>query len=266
MHSRRSYGRWRLLFAPPRSGAENMARDTALQARAAETSETVFSVYSWTRPTLSFGRHQPASGLYDVDRIQAAGLDVVRRPTGGRAILHNHEVTYSVTAPLADAAPLRETYSRINRVLLDGLARLGVVAGLAAPSERASAPSIRPCFETPAEGELVADGGKLVGSAQWRDGGALLQHGSILVEDDQSSLPFLTAGTVNGSFGAITQPATLAALLGRAPDAAEVASAMFDAVRSLEDAEATELDEDEIRAEALQRVPRFLDEEWTWRR
>ena len=266
MHPRRSYGRWRLLLAPPRSGAENMARDTALQARAAKTLETVFSVYSWTRPTLSFGRHQPATGLYDIERILAAGVDVVRRPTGGRAILHDREVTYSVTAPIEDAEPLREAYSRINRILLDGLARLGVVAGLATPSDRAAAPSIRPCFETPAEGELVADGAKLVGSAQWRDGGALLQHGSILVEDDQSSLPSFAVGPVNGSGGPIAHPATLAAILGRAPDPAEVASAMFDAVRSLEDPEATELDEDEIRANALQHLPRFLDKEWTWRR
>ena len=266
MHPRRSYGRWRLLIAPPRSGAENMARDTALQARAAETSETVFSVYSWSRPTLSFGRHQPATGRYDLERIQAAGVDVVRRPTGGRAILHNREVTYSVTAPLQNAEPVRETYYRINRILLDGLTRLGVIAGLAAPGERAPAPSIRPCFETPGEGELVADGGKLVGSAQWRDGGALLQHGSILVEDDQSSLHSFAAGAANESTRPIARPATLAALLGRAPDAAEVASAMFDAVRSLEDADATGFTEDEIRAEALHRLPRFLDEEWTWRR
>jgi lipoyl(octanoyl) transferase len=266
MHPRRSYGRWRLLLAPPRSGAENMARDTALQARAARTSETVFSIYSWARPTLSFGRHQPATGLYDLGRIHAAGLDVVRRPTGGRAILHNHEVTYSVTSPLEGAEPLRETYSRINRILLDGLTRLGVMAGLASPAERAPAPSSRPCFETPAEGELVAHGGKLVGSAQWRDGGALLQHGSILVDDDQSSLPSLAADASEGSSHSIAQPATLTALLGRAPDAAEVASAMFDAVRSLEDADATVFSEDEIRAEALQHISRFLDEEWTWRR
>jgi lipoate-protein ligase A len=243
-----------------------MARDSALQARAAETHETVFSVYSWTRPTLSFGRNQPTAGLYDVQRIEAAGLDVVRRPTGGRAILHDHEVTYSVTAPIDASEPLREAYARINRILLDGLARLGVVAGIAAPSERAPAPSIRPCFETPVEGELVADGGKLVGSAQWRDGGALLQHGSILVEDDQSSLNSFAAGAMNESFSSIGQPATLAALLGRSPGAAEVASAMFEAVRALEDADATELDEDEIRVEALRHLPHFLDTGWTWRR
>jgi lipoate-protein ligase A len=243
-----------------------MARDTALQARAAETSETVFSIYSWARPTLSFGRHQPATGLYDLERIHAAGLDIVRRPTGGRAILHDHEVTYSVTAPIEDAGPLRDTYLRINRILLDGLTRLGVTAGLAAKPERSQALSNKPCFETPGEGELVAHGRKLVGSAQWRDGGALLQHGSILVDDDQSSLPSLAARAAEGSSRSIAQPATLTALLGRAPGAVEVASAMFDAVRSLEDADATELSEDEIRADALQGVPRFLDEEWTWRR
>jgi lipoate-protein ligase A len=262
----RSYSRWRILFAQPRSGAENMARDTALQARAAKTSETVFSIYSWDRPTLSFGRHQPATGLYDVERIRTAGVGVVRRPTGGRAILHHREVTYSVTAPLADAAPLRETYSRINRLLLDGLMRLGVAAELAAVGGRAQSPSIRPCFESPSEGELVAHGSKLVGSAQWRDDGALLQHGSILVDDDQSSLPSFAMDSARRDDAPIAQPATLTALLGRTPDAAEVASAMFDAVRSLEDEDATELTEDEIRADTLKQVPRFLDEDWTWRR
>jgi len=242
-----------------------MARDIALQARAARTGETVFSVYTWSRPTLSFGRNQPASGLYDLEKIRAADIDVVRRPTGGRAILHDREVTYSVTAPVEDAAPLRETYSRINRILQDGLSRLGVAVAAATPSERAAVPSVRPCFETPAEGELVAQGGKLVGSAQYRDGGALLQHGSILVNDDQSSLPDFAA-TPSAKSGSVPAPATLHALLGRSPDAAEVAEAMFDAVRSLEDADAIELDEDEVRDAALQQVSHFLDEGWTWRR
>ena len=68
-----------------------MARDSALQARAARTVETVFSVYSWSRPTLSFGRNQPAVGLYDLKKIRDAGIDIVRRPTGGRAILHRQD-------------------------------------------------------------------------------------------------------------------------------------------------------------------------------
>jgi lipoate-protein ligase A len=175
-------------------------------------------------------------------------------------------VTYSVTAPLADVAPLRESYSRINRLLLDGLRRLGVAAELAPAAGRPQSPSIRPCFETPSEGELMARGNKLVGSAQWREDGALLQHGSILVDDDQSSLPSFAADGAKADVMPIAKPATLKALLGRTPDAGEVASAMFDAVRSLEDVDATELSEDEIRADTLKHVPRFLDEEWTWRR
>lgn len=266
MHPSRSYGRWRLLLAAPRSGAENMARDSALQARAARTGETVFSIYSWARPTLSFGRHQPAAGLYDIHKIRSAKVDVVRRPTGGRAILHDHEVTYSVTSPVTDAEPLRETYARINLILLDGLNRLGVDVELASPTERAPAPSIRPCFETPGEGELVARGNKLVGSAQWRDEGALLQHGSILVDDDQSSLPSFAASASGASDSTIPRPATLHALLGRSPAIDEVAVAMFDAVRSREDDQAIEMDEQEIREETMSRIPLFLDEGWTWRR
>src|SRR3954469_10190523 len=117
MHPRRSFSRWRLLVAPPRSGAENMARDTALQARAARTGETVFTIYSWSAPTLSFGRNQPARGRYDLRMLRASGVEVVRRPTGGRAILHHREVTYSVTAPIDGSLPLRGTYTRINRIL-----------------------------------------------------------------------------------------------------------------------------------------------------
>lgn len=265
MHHRRSYGRWRLLLAPPRSGAENMARDTALQARAAKTTETVFSIYSWSRPTLSLGRNQPARDHYDPNRMRDADVDVVRRPTGGRAILHHHEITYSVTAPLDGAGSLRESYARINQILLDGLARLGVVAAQASPTRRAAVPSIRPCFEEPAEGELMAGGGKLVGSAQCRDQHALLQHGSILVDDDQSSLAFFLTGSALENARRIA-PATLGAVMGRAPDVSEVAGTMFDAVRALEDCDASELCEDEVRGDALERVPHFLDEGWTWRR
>jgi len=92
-----------------------------------------------------------------------------------------------------------------------------------------------------------------------------LQHGSILVDDDQSSLPDFSAA-LEATRGALPTPATLHALLGRAPDVEEVASAMFDAVRSLEDATATQMFEDDVRAEALELVPDFLDEDWTWRR
>lgn len=252
------------MLAAPRSGAENMARDTALLARAGRTGEAVFSIYSWARPTLSFGRHQPAAGHYDLERISAASVDVVRRPTGGRAILHNREVTYSVTAPLDDE-PLRAAYDRINEILVDGLSRLGVPAAIAAPAGRAPVPGTRPCFELPSEGEVIAGGRKLVGSAQWRDERALLQHGSILVEDDQSLLPSLSVRGPSKTDD-VMEPATLRGILGRSPDVREVASAMFEAVRSVEDSEVARIDEEEIRGETLRHVPHFTDEGWTWRR
>ena len=240
-----------------------MARDSALLARAARSGETVFSIYSWARPTLSFGRNQPALGRYDLDEIRLRGIDVVRRPTGGRAILHDHEVTYSVTAPLAGAPPLREAYKRINEILIAGLSRLGVPVAAASPAKRAPLPSTSPCFEAPAEGELVASGGKLVGSAQWRTEHSLLQHGSILVDDDQSSLPSLAVG---GPFGEVSPPATLSSILDYSPTASEVAEVMFEIVREMEDGDANELSEAEVREETLLHMPHFLDESWTWRR
>src|SRR5688572_7895873 len=122
--------RWRYLVAPPRNGAENMARDVGLMRRARETGESVFSIYGWAQPTLSLGRSQAAAGCYDLERMRSLCIDVVRRPTGGRALLHHREVTYSVTAPLVAGITPRSFYDRINSILLAALARLGVGASL----------------------------------------------------------------------------------------------------------------------------------------
>jgi lipoate-protein ligase A len=241
-----------------------MARDVALLGRARATGETVFSVYGWTRPTLSLGRNQRAAGCYDVDRMRTMGIDIVRRPTGGRGLLHHREVTYSVTAPIEAGDTLRESYERINNILLYGLERLGVGASVAAPEGPAPRPTDAPCFATPARGELVTGGRKLVGSAQWREDGALLQHGSILIEDDQSLIAEFSLGA-NGS-ATIPRPATLAAALGRVPSTGEIRDALFDAVRHLEDPDASPLDESEVRARTRAELPRFENELWTWRR
>src|SRR4051812_18539212 len=101
---------WRLIVTPAAGGAENMALDEALMDRARESREWVMRVYSWSTPTISLGRNQTAHGRYDLDRIAQLGFDVVRRPTGGRAILHHREITYSVTAPCDEAGDLRESY------------------------------------------------------------------------------------------------------------------------------------------------------------
>jgi lipoate-protein ligase A len=255
--------RWRLLATPPLGGAENMAIDELLLGRAAATGEAVFRVYAWAAPTLSLGRNQPARGEYDPGALREHGVSVVRRLTGGRAVLHHREVTYSVTAPEALGGALRDAYARINEILVQGLRALGADAALAVPTGRAPLPSTAPCFEEPTEGELVLGTRKLVGSAQYRQGGALLQHGSILVDDDQ----LLVAALLRAPVPPPPPPATLHQALGRVPQLSDVAAALFDAVRSREDPGASTLEPDHLFSDEVAAASeRYRDEQWTWRR
>ncbi|HEX5580622.1 MAG TPA: biotin/lipoate A/B protein ligase family protein [Gemmatimonadaceae bacterium] len=253
--------RWRLLHTHALSGADNMALDEALLQRARETGEAACRIYTWTRPTLSLGRNQTAAGRYDLVRARALGVDVVRRPTGGRAVLHHRELTYAVAMPAVGA--LRESYERINRLLTRALALLGATAAPAVPEGRSPAPSLAPCFELPTRDELVVDGRKLVGSAQWREDDALVQHGSILVDDDQGLVRELTLAPLPP----VPPPATLRAVLGRAPSGEELARALLHAVREAEDPDAGPWPGDAALWETMARLrTRYLDDAWTWRR
>ena len=255
--------RWRLLATPPLGAVDNMAYDEALLHRAAATGEAVLRVYGWSEPALSLGRNQPARDAYDEGAMRDRGISVVRRLTGGRAVLHHREVTYSVTAPDAFGGSLRDSYRRINELLVHGLRALGADASIAAPNGRSPVPSTAPCFEEPTAGELVLQRRKLVGSAQYREGGALLQHGSILIEDDQ----LLVTSLLRTATAAAPRPATLHDALGRAPSIGELAGLLFDAVRELEDDRATVLAEDPVIADAVRRAAqRYGDTDWTWRR
>ena len=247
-----------------------MGVDEVLLRRAAETGDVVFRVYAWSVPTLSLGRNQPAHGEYDPAALHDHGVSVVRRLTGGRAVLHHREVTYSVTAPASLGMALRDAYVRINEILVDGLRALGAHASMASPSGRAPLPSTAPCFEEPTEGELVLGARKLVGSAQYREGGALLQHGSILVDDDQPLVRSLVRSlprSLRSQTAPPLPPATLHDALGRVPALDEVASALFDAVRAREDRDATALVADHAFTDAVAlAAERYRDEAWTWRR
>ena len=242
-----------------------MALDEALMARARRTGEHVLRVYGWSSPTLSLGRNQHANGIYLADELERRGVGVVRRPTGGRALLHHREVTYSVTAPCASDSGLVAEYGRINLLLGSALEALGVRVAVAAPASRSAPPSATPCFAEPARGELTFDGRKLVGSAQWRHDGALLQHGSILVDDDQASIPALMREPPPVALAG--RPATLRDALGRAPVLNEVAEALFDAVRANLDPRALYLEREEaLMQDSARLVTRFRDDTWTWRR
>ena len=240
-----------------------MALDEALMARARRTGETVLRVYAWSQPTLSLGRNQRALGLYQEALLAERGVGVVRRPTGGRALLHDREITYSVTAACDDAVALVTEYARINALLCRALGSLGVSVHAATPSTRAAAPSAAPCFAEPARGELTLNGRKLVGSAQWRERGAMLQHGSILVDDDQSTI----ARFLREPVAPTPPPATLRDALGRAPVMAEVGDALFAAVRDLADPDATALEiDDDVARDVVDFAERYRDAAWTWRR
>jgi lipoate-protein ligase A len=255
---------WRILVSPPLSGAENMALDEALMERARRSGEAVLRIYGWRRPTLSLGRNQRAAGQYDLSRAAALGVDFVRRPTGGRAVLHHREVTYSITAPAASMGTLRESYRCFNRLVLGGLRRLGVPAEAARSRALAPRPGVAPCFETPVADEIVAGGRKLVGSAQFRERDALLQHGSILVEDDQC----LAASLLIVPIPASPPPATLRALLGRTPGMDEVAAALIAALGAGDGHDAPgPLDHDaRLETDARAARSRYEDPAWTWRR
>jgi lipoate-protein ligase A len=241
-----------------------MAVDEVLMASARDGRITL-RFYRWEPGCLSFGRNQTARGRYDGAAAADRGLDVIRRPTGGRSVYHHRELTYSVAAPADAWGSLRDTYSLINRALAAGLRDLGVNAVVASAVRAVSAPrpTARACFKDPLPGEVTVDGRKLVGSAQWRDRGVLLQHGSLLVHNDQAVVEELRIGGP----AAPAIPATgLAELLDPLPETMTIARTLAAAFGSelelptrFEEMRPTE------RAAAETRQTRYEDPAWTWR-
>jgi lipoate-protein ligase A len=186
---------------------------------------------------------------------------LVRRPTGGRALLHHREVTYSVTARLERDDSVREWYAAINTILLDALHRLGVDAEPALARGRTPLPATASCFVRADEGEISVLGRKLVGSALLRREGALLQHGSILLDDDQALLECILPDDE-----APPMPAgTLRQALGRDVAVAEVASALVTALGAA-GAEASALEEDaQLPGDAEEAERLYSSDEWTFR-
>ena len=192
--------RWRILAddpsgnpgggAPPRagSGAWNMAVDEAILAgvEAGESPPTI-RVYGWSPACVSLGHSQDAAHELDLDRVRTLGYDVVVRPTGGRAVLHIEELTYSlIAAPDSEAwcATQALSYRTISQSVARALAEdgFGVSLDRGYPVERPQAlRAMTPCFSSTARSEVVWGDRKVVGSAQRRLRGAFLQHGSILV-------------------------------------------------------------------------------------
>ena len=175
---------WRLLVHDAGTGRFNMAVDEALLASAGSGGVATLRLYRWRGPWLSLGYAQRDDAALRA-RCAAAGVGVVRRPTGGGAVLHGGDLTYAVAAPAARLpAGLRGTYELIGGALLEALRAVGVPAARSPGGGSEVAPGAFDCFAAPAADELCFRGRKLAGSAQRRAGGAVLQHGSLRVHPD----------------------------------------------------------------------------------
>ncbi len=178
---------WRLLITPPFDGATNMAIDEAMaEAAAAGAAPPTLRFYQWDPPCLSLGRNQP---IAEVDHAvcRQLGYDVVRRPTGGRSILHTDELTYSVTGAATEprlAGGVLDAYLRLAEALEVSLQRLGLPVQKAPGSTRTGPDVSAACFEVPSAYEITVAGKKLIGSAQSRRQGWVLQHGSLPLYGD----------------------------------------------------------------------------------
>lgn len=185
--------RWRYIEDGMRDGAYNMAVDTALLRTCEEdaTFAPTLRLYGWRAPTLSIGYSQPVEREIDLKRCREAGIEWVRRPTGGRALLHRQELTYSLVGPVAHPlfqGGLKATYAAVSRALLSGLEELGISGACinpgGKPSASARAARSPACFASLNHCEITVHGRKLIGSAQRRTQRAFLQHGSILIDTD----------------------------------------------------------------------------------
>lgn len=193
--------RWRLIRTGPLPGAMNMAVDAALlEAVARRESMPVLRLYRWSPAALTLGYAQKAAAV-DFVACRRLGIDVVRRPTGGRAVLHDAEVTYAVLSPLRTAVfpgGILDTYRIIAGALREALRSLGLEAEFVPGRERGGEGAEAVCFAAPSSHELLCQGRKMTGSAQKRITGAFLQHGSIPIDLDLSRLAQLLQKGASG--------------------------------------------------------------------
>ena len=239
-----------------------MAIDHAMFDLAETTGALLWRLYQWEPWCLSFGRHEPAARRYDRTRIANLGLDCVRRPTGGRAVWHARELTYAVAGPTDRLGSLRDAYRTIHQLLARAVTRLGLTTTLA-PSRTTPGLGSGACFAVPVGGELTVGAKKILGSAQRRGTRALLQHGSLLLEDDQSLLRSVQLGPVTNTGPAET---TLTALLGRPVGFGEAAEAIRWALEAESVSALAAEGPNEVLRRATTHYDTYRSEAMTWER
>lgn len=223
--------RWFLLDDRPAAGALNMALDELLLARAeAAPTAPVLRLYSFDNPTLTLGFHQDPERTIDIEAARRGSIDVVRRFTGGRTLLHEGELTYSVVARTDGGLfgeHLQGTYLRLSEAIAGALRILGVAATVSSGRKGAGAHGLaRPCLDSVSRHEITAGGRKIVASAQRRTKQALLQHGSVLLDPSSARV----TEYLKGDWGSIRDRVTsVMEESGRSIRSADVKAAIVEA-------------------------------------
>jgi lipoate-protein ligase A len=262
---------WRLCNTGASDGFYNMALDEAILKSLKEShGQTTVRIYGWHPPAISVGYGQNIHRDIDIERCNKSRIPIVRRLTGGRAVLHDQEVTYSVAAPESDpriGRSTQETYNRIGRALVRGLRHLGVGAELQRLSKGSGqTPS---CFSSTGRYEVVVGGKKLIGSAQRRLSGAILQHGSLLTGSGYRNLSrFLPTDRREAAERSMNSVTTLSEILGDEPSFAQIATALH---LGFEEAFGCQLIEGELSEEELAltqrlKIERYQRDEWNLHR
>jgi lipoyl(octanoyl) transferase len=267
---------WRLIEHPPAQGAWNMAVDEAiLESVYNRQSLPTLRLYAWQPACLSLGHAQPFAEV-NTQVLEAQGWDVVRRPTGGRAILHVDELTYSVIAPQSEPrvkGGVLESYLRLSEALLEALRTLGLQPQANESGANHNTKALNPvCFEVPSNYEITVNGKKLIGSAQARRKDGLLQHGALPLYGDLariiSALKFSdTAAQAEAQERLLAHATTVELELGLPPGWEQACDAFRDAFKrvlnlDLQPAQLTE-DENQRAQELMQE--KYAHPSWTER-
>jgi len=258
----------RLLTMGASSGPVNMGIDEALATLCRDRATLRF--YAWETPTLSLGYAQRCDGI-NLTACRASMVTLIRRPTGGRAVLHRQDLTYSLILPLRPpwaTCSIAESYRLINRCLRRGLEMLGVKASIWPRSTVAHGALTPFCFPTIARDEIVVDGKKVIGSAQRRFPAGLLQQGSILLDFDPGGILALVCDRERAAAArALVTVGSLREALGRLPHRLEVEAAIRDGLAAEMEIEFTHggLEPEEFELSRYLAATRYGSQRWTSR-
>ncbi|MFQ6031325.1 MAG: biotin/lipoate A/B protein ligase family protein [Candidatus Zixiibacteriota bacterium] len=271
---------WRFIFTGANDAFFNMALDEAiLQSCQGGDAIPTFRLYLWSPPGVSIGYFQSFEKTVDFNRCKERNIQVVRRLTGGRAVLHENEITYSICASVEKYPELGEdinqTYQKISFALLESLRSLEISAEWVKPDRERTLPTgfnfSKPCFISNSRYEITVEGKKLIGSAQRRGKNSFIQHGSIPLGKGKVSLSDLLCEENNGEKmrERLEDKSTdLEKILKREVEHQEVISALKKGFSNFFDVEMVEKQptQKEIQTAQVLTQKKYSTEEWNFRK